>query len=68
MKKYKAVKIFCPQCNSHTGTYDGRSTIDKIVKCKKCNKLVIYRTETGKTENRPVPKKELQFWGCVCVR
>lgn len=57
MKKYKPVKIFCPQCNSHVGTYDGRSTIDKIVKCKKCNKLVIHRIENGKTENRPAPKR-----------
>lgn len=57
MKKYKPVKIFCPQCNSHVGTHDGRSTIDKIVKCKNCNKLVIYKIKTGKTENKPVPKR-----------
>lgn len=57
MKKYKPVKIFCPQCNSRVGTHDGRSTIDKIVKCEKCNKLVIYRIETGKTENEPLPPR-----------
>lgn len=57
MRTYKPVKILCPQCNSRVGTHDGRSTTDKIVKCKKCNKLVIYRIETGKTENKPVPKR-----------
>lgn len=57
MRKYNPVKIFCPQCNSHVGTWDGRSTMGKIVKCRKCGKLVIYRTETGKTENGPIPKR-----------
>lgn len=57
MKKYRPVKIFCPQCKGRVGTYDWRSTIDKIVKCKNCNKLVIYRIEIGKAENKPVLKR-----------
>lgn len=57
MKKYKPQSIFCPSCGRKAGTWDGRSTIDKIVKCKKCRKLVIYRTETGITENRTIPKR-----------
>lgn len=57
MKKYKPVKIFCPQCKGYVGTYDGRSTIDKIVKCEKCRKRVIYRIETGETEVKDIPKR-----------
>lgn len=30
---------------------------EKIVKCKNCNKLVIYKIKTGKAENKPVPKR-----------
>lgn len=57
MKKYKPKDIICPSCNQKAGTRDGRSTTDKIVKCKKCGKLVIYRADTGKTENKPILKR-----------
>lgn len=57
MKKYKPVKIFCPQCNSHVGTYDGRSTINYIGRCNKCRKRVIYHIDTGKTEVKDIPKR-----------
>lgn len=57
MKKYKPKDIICPSCNWKAGTWDGRSTTDKIVKCGKCGKLVIYHVETGETDNKPVPKR-----------
>lgn len=57
MKKYKPKPIICPSCGKTCGTHDGRSTMDKIVKCEKCNKSVIYRTATGKTENGPLPQR-----------
>lgn len=57
MKKYKPKEIICPSCNRKAGTWDGRSTTDKIVKCGKCGKLVIYRVATGETENKTVPKR-----------
>lgn len=57
MKKYKPVKIFCPQCKGYVGTHDGRSTMPKSVKCNICNKLVVYNLETGKTEIKPIPQR-----------
>ena len=57
MKKYKPKEIICPSCGCKAGTYDGRSTIDKTVKCRKCNKIVIYRVTTEKTENKPLQKR-----------
>lgn len=57
MKKYKPVKIFCQKCNSHVGTWDGRSTINHITRCNKRRKRVIYHIETGETEVKDIPKR-----------
>lgn len=57
MKKYKPVKIFCPQCNSRVGTWDGRSTTNYIARCSKCRKCVVYNIETEKTEIKDIPKR-----------
>lgn len=57
MKKYKPVKIFCPQCNSRVGTYDGRSTSSYITRCSKCRKRVIYHIDTDETEVKDIPKR-----------
>lgn len=57
MKKYKPVKIFCPQCNSHVGTWDGRSTSNYIARCNKCMKRVVYHVDTGETELKEFPKR-----------
>ena len=57
MKKYKPVKIFCPQCNSRVGTHDGRSTSNYIARCNRCKKRVIYHIDTGKTEVKNIPKR-----------
>lgn len=57
MKKYKPVKIFCPQCNSRVGTYDGRSTMNCIARCEKCRKRVVYHIDTKKIELKPLPPR-----------
>lgn len=57
MKKYKPVKIFYPQCNSYVGTWDGRSTMNHIVRCNKCRKRVIYHIDTGEIEVKDIPKR-----------
>lgn len=57
MKKYKPVKIFCPQCKGYVGAYDGRSTMNFIGRCGKCRKRVIYRIDTGETEVKNIPKR-----------
>lgn len=57
MKKYRPVKIFCPQCKSYVGTYDGRSTINYITRCNKCRKRIVYHIGTGETEVKNIPKR-----------
>lgn len=49
--------IYCPSCGRKVGTYDGRSTINHIEKCNKCNKLVIYYIDTGKVKIKNIPAK-----------
>lgn len=56
--KYKPKAIYCPQCLQKVGTYDGRSTINAVSKCKNCKKLVVYNIKTGKCELKPIPKRE----------
>lgn len=57
MKKYKPVKIFCPECNSHVGTYDGRSTMNVISRCSKCRKRVVYYVDSREIELKPLPQR-----------
>nr|DAH75167.1 MAG TPA: pre-60S ribosomal subunit biogenesis, Nmd3, peptidyl transferase.5A [Caudoviricetes sp.] len=55
MNEYIQETIYCPKCHRKVGTYDGRSTMNKICKCKKCNKLVVYHAIGRKTEIKPIP-------------
>lgn len=57
MKKYKPVKIFCPQCKGCVGTYDGRPTSNYIARCGKCRKRVIYRIDNREIELKEIPKR-----------
>lgn len=57
MKKYKPVKIFCPQWNSHVGTWDGQSTSNYIARCSKCRKRVVYHVDSGQIEVKEIPKR-----------
>lgn len=66
MKKYKPVKIFCPECNSYVGQHDGRSTINFISRCNKYRKRVVYHIGNGKIEVKDIPKRNcssgMTFW------
>ena len=55
MSEYIQKTIYCPKCHRKVGTYDGRSTMNKICKCKKCNKRVVYHAIERKTEIKPIP-------------
>ena len=50
-------KIYCPSCGRKVGVWDGRSTINISVKCKKCDKLVVYDVENEKTIIKEIPKR-----------
>ena len=54
MKEYEEKKIYCPKCGR---THDARSTINKICRCKKCNKRIVYHVDTGETEIKNIPKR-----------
>ena len=49
--------IYCPKCGRKVATWDGRSTINILAKCKKCNKLVVYDVENGKSEIKAIPQR-----------
>ena len=55
--EYRQKIIYCPGCNRKVGTWDGRSTMNVIANCRKCNKRVVYRIETGKMEIKPIPPR-----------
>ena len=42
--------IYCGKCGRRVGTWDGKSTINVICVCKKCNKKVVYNVDNGTTE------------------
>ena len=49
--------IYCPQCGRRVGKYDGKSSINLVMKCRKCNKRVVYQIDTGKKEIKAIPKR-----------
>ena len=49
--------IYCPKCGSKVATWDGRSANNISVKCKKCNKLVVYDVENEKSEIKAIPQR-----------
>lgn len=50
------IAICCPKCKSKLGTHDGRSTIPKVIDCRKCDKRVVYTPEKG-TVLKDIPKR-----------
>ena len=57
MKEYIQKTIYCPKCGRKCGTYDGRSTIDKVCRCKKCNKRIVYHVDTGEVERKNIHER-----------
>lgn len=57
MKEYQTKTIYCPRCHRKVGTYDGRSTTDKICLCRNCRRRVIYRVKTRETEIKKIPER-----------
>lgn len=53
----EAKKIYCPKCGRKAGVYDGHSTINYIVKCKKCKLLVVYNPRENRTRNEKEPER-----------
>lgn len=54
----KKIRVYCPGCNRLVGECDAKSHIDKTYKCKKCNRMVVYHTETGEIELKKLPVRD----------
>lgn len=49
--------IYCPRCGRKVANYDGRSSINVIVHCKKCKMRVVYHVDTDITEIKKIPPR-----------
>lgn len=47
--------IYCPKCGRKVAKYDGRSSINIVVKCKNCKKMVVYDVEKDETICKDMP-------------
>ena len=56
MKEQKV--IYCPKCGRKVGTYDGKSSINVITRCKHCRKEVVYYIGTQETKIKPLPQRQ----------
>ena len=53
----KQKTIYCPKCGRKVATWDGWSTINILVKCNKCNKLVVYDVESEEVKIKAIPQR-----------
>lgn len=51
------IRVYCPGCGRLVGECSSKSHIDKTYKCRNCNKMVVYHTETGEREIKKLPKR-----------
>jgi hypothetical protein len=42
-------KIKCPKCKRKVATYDGKTKLNIIARCRYCEVEVVYDVSTGKT-------------------
>lgn len=50
--------IRCADCKQIIGAYDGKSTINKLIRCKRCKKYNIFDTKKKKTRIVEAPNRE----------
>ena len=51
----KSKTIYCPKCGRRVATWDGKTSINPIGHCTKCNKRVVFVVETQETIIKDVP-------------
>ena len=57
MGRMKKVKVYCPKCGRYVGTYDGKSSMNLIARCKHCKKQIVYDIKSKETSIRPLPTR-----------
>ena len=50
--------IYCPECGRKVAEHDGKSSIDIKVKCRHCNRLVVYKIDTEEVFQTKVPLRK----------
>lgn len=50
------MKIYCPICKRKAGKWDGKTKMTIDVKCKNCNRLVVFYPISRETVIKPLPK------------
>ena len=62
----EAKAIYCPQCKRKCGRPDGKSQINKEMRCRKCNKLIVYDIATDTVSVKKIPERicgsGVRFW------
>ena len=51
----KSKTIYCPKCGRRVATWDGKTSINPIGHCRKCNKRVVFVVETQETIIKDLP-------------
>ena len=51
------LNIYCPRCKRKVAIYNTKATIPIDVKCRRCEKLVIYIPKTKETLIKPMPPR-----------
>ena len=59
--------IYCPRCGRKVAVWDGRSSMNISVNCKKCRKRVVYHVDTGTTELKKNSTKDNIEWNDVLL-
>ena len=49
--------IYCPRCGRKVAVWDGRSSMNVSVNCKKCRKRVVYYVDTRTTELKKIVQR-----------
>lgn len=55
--EYKPKTIYCPRCGRKVATWDGRSSMPVIGRCRKCQKRVVYYVDNDETEIKDIPER-----------
>ena len=56
--RYEPKTIYCPKCCHKVAKWDGRSSNNIAVRCRKCNLLVEFDVKTQKTELKKLPTRK----------
>ena len=47
--------IYCPKCGRKVATWDYKSSINIVVECRNCRKMVVYDVEKMDTRIKDMP-------------